>query len=279
MRDDLPRLLAPPILPNGLPNPRIWRRPPTWRGRGRRRPSGEGERGRRSALAGLLPRSRPPSPLSGSRPWSPASTVGGGTYAQSRPRRWPKPRAPASTGGSMPSMASGGGYSGPLVYRNGEGMRPDVAAAFDRMAAAAAARRAHPGRQFRLPLRRRTGGALRRPSRPDVGGAAGPLAAPLRDRARPRAGIRLRLAGRQRHPLRLRPALLVGGLALRLRPAAGALLGGGQRGRRDGAAGDGGDGALAGPPACRPSSRPASGRRCCAPPPTGTSPPPCSPRS
>ena len=34
-------------------------------------------------------------------------------------------------------MASGGGYSGPLVYRTGEGMRPDVAAAFDRMAAAA----------------------------------------------------------------------------------------------------------------------------------------------
>jgi hypothetical protein len=37
----------------------------------------------------------------------------------------------------MPAMASGGGYSGPLVYRNGEGMRPDVAAAFDQMAAAA----------------------------------------------------------------------------------------------------------------------------------------------
>ena len=36
-------------------------------------------------------------------------------------------------------MASGGGYSGPLVYRNGEGMRPDVAAAYDQMAAAAAA--------------------------------------------------------------------------------------------------------------------------------------------
>ena len=36
-------------------------------------------------------------------------------------------------------MASGGGYGGPLVYRNGKGMRPDVAAAFDRMAAAAAA--------------------------------------------------------------------------------------------------------------------------------------------
>ena len=34
-------------------------------------------------------------------------------------------------------MAAGGGYSGPLVYRNGKPMRPDVAAAFDRMAAAA----------------------------------------------------------------------------------------------------------------------------------------------
>jgi Transglycosylase SLT domain/D-alanyl-D-alanine carboxypeptidase len=45
--------------------------------------------------------------------------------------------APAS-GGAPRGMASGGGYSGPLVYRQGEGMRPDVAAAFDRMEAAAA---------------------------------------------------------------------------------------------------------------------------------------------
>ena len=37
----------------------------------------------------------------------------------------------------MPAEASGGGYSGPLAYRNGEGMRPDVARAFDAMAAAA----------------------------------------------------------------------------------------------------------------------------------------------
>ncbi|HEY6551618.1 MAG TPA: D-alanyl-D-alanine carboxypeptidase family protein, partial [Solirubrobacterales bacterium] len=39
----------------------------------------------------------------------------------------------------MPTTASGGGYSGALIYRQGEGMRPDVAAAFDRMAAAASA--------------------------------------------------------------------------------------------------------------------------------------------
>ena len=47
--------------------------------------------------------------------------------------------APGTGAGGTPAMASGGGYSGPLVYRNGEGMRPDVAAAFDRMAASAAA--------------------------------------------------------------------------------------------------------------------------------------------
>ena len=39
-------------------------------------------------------------------------------------------------GGS--AIATGGGYSGPLEIRQGEGMRPDVAVAFDRMAAAAA---------------------------------------------------------------------------------------------------------------------------------------------
>jgi hypothetical protein len=42
-----------------------------------------------------------------------------------------------SAGRSSGAMASGGGYSGPLVYRQGHGMRPDVATAFDRMAAAA----------------------------------------------------------------------------------------------------------------------------------------------
>jgi hypothetical protein len=35
------------------------------------------------------------------------------------------------------AMATGGGYGGPLVMRDGKGMRPDVAAAYDQMAAAA----------------------------------------------------------------------------------------------------------------------------------------------
>jgi transglycosylase-like protein with SLT domain/D-alanyl-D-alanine carboxypeptidase-like protein/putative Flp pilus-assembly TadE/G-like protein len=37
----------------------------------------------------------------------------------------------------LPNAAEGGGYSGPLAYRQGKPMRPDVARAFDRMEAAA----------------------------------------------------------------------------------------------------------------------------------------------
>lgn len=39
--------------------------------------------------------------------------------------------------GPNPANGSGGGYDGPLAYRQGKPMRPDVAMAFDRMAAAA----------------------------------------------------------------------------------------------------------------------------------------------
>jgi hypothetical protein len=46
--------------------------------------------------------------------------------------------APPGPSSEAPTaMATGGGYSGPLVVRQGHGMRPDVAAAFDRMAAVA----------------------------------------------------------------------------------------------------------------------------------------------
>jgi hypothetical protein len=62
---------------------------------------------------------------------------GGGHRA---PPNWAEARisVPISMG-SVPEVASGGGYSGPLAERQGKGMRPDVAAAFDAMAAAAAA--------------------------------------------------------------------------------------------------------------------------------------------
>jgi hypothetical protein len=45
------------------------------------------------------------------------------------------PGAPPAAGG----LASGGGYRGPLAFRQGKPMRPDVALAFDRMERAAAA--------------------------------------------------------------------------------------------------------------------------------------------
>lgn len=47
------------------------------------------------------------------------------------------PAATSAASGGMATQATGGGYSGVLVYRQGKPMRPDVAAAFDRMAAAA----------------------------------------------------------------------------------------------------------------------------------------------
>jgi hypothetical protein len=46
-------------------------------------------------------------------------------------------RATAELAPELAAGASGGGYSGPLAYRQGKPMRPDVAGAFDRMAAAA----------------------------------------------------------------------------------------------------------------------------------------------
>ena len=73
-----------------------------------------------------------------------------------------------------------------------------------------ARRRALAARQLRLSLRRRAGGALGREPGPALGRAAGHLASPLRDRARPRPARRLRLAGGERGPLRLPAALLRG---------------------------------------------------------------------
>ena len=125
---------------------------------------------------------RPPAAPSGSRP---------------APRPWRRRLSPASTGGAR-ATATGGGYSGPLAYRQGKGMRPDVAVAFDRLAAAARRARDLAGDHLGVSLRRRAGAPVRRASRPPVGRAAGPIASPVRDRARPRAVVRVPVAGRER---------------------------------------------------------------------------------
>ena len=97
-----------------------------------------------------------------------------------RPRRRPgRPRR------------SGGGYSGPLAYRQGKPMRPDVALAFDRMAARRARRRRPPDRRRAASARRRAGRAVRAAPRPALGGAARASrstgSAPSSTSARPRA--------------------------------------------------------------------------------------------
>ena len=137
MKTDLPRLLAPPTLPNGMPNPAHMPKPVYLL---------------RARLAAVRIAT-----ANGAAPWSVAVRFPDAiSYAPVRVRvavrarvkggrpslteSWAEARVSVPLGmGSVPSIATGGGYSGPLAERQGEGMRPDVAAAFDRMTAAAAA--------------------------------------------------------------------------------------------------------------------------------------------
>jgi Transglycosylase SLT domain/D-alanyl-D-alanine carboxypeptidase/Putative Flp pilus-assembly TadE/G-like len=141
MRDDLPKLLSPPRLPNGAPNPSHIEKA-TYLDRARdvavtAARQNEVDPGRvriafpdRSSFAPVRAK---------------ATVVGSLDLGSGEPREVEasaeaEAAAPVtSAGGEGPATASGGGYSGPLVYRNGEGMRPDVAAAYDQMTAAAAA--------------------------------------------------------------------------------------------------------------------------------------------
>ncbi len=152
MRDDLPRVTSPPLLPSGSPNPAHLDRG-VYLARAREAALEAGE-------ANGADRSRVKVGFPGAAAAFPPLRVRVDIGAELRPlvERGPpaQPRqrlgrhrdvdvyavaeaAPSpSAGGQAPEIASGGGYSGPLVYRQGEGMRPDVARAFDRMAAAAA---------------------------------------------------------------------------------------------------------------------------------------------
>ena len=97
-----------------------------------------------------------------------------------------------------PAVASGGGYDGPLAYRMGKPMRPDVAIAFDRHGRCRAPRgRPRPVGDERLSLRRRAGASVRSQPQSQVGGAAGHEPPPLRHRARPRPARRVRVAARR----------------------------------------------------------------------------------
>jgi hypothetical protein len=150
LRDDLNRLLAPPLLADGSPNPRHLPRG-AYLARARLAAIEAAERNGVSSerLAVTFPDGRAAAPIRAraqvTAEIDPAELPGGERTAE---RGAPEPIAvvaaavaeaalPGGDWTGMPGEASGGGYSGPLVYRNGEGMRPDAGAAFDRMAAAA----------------------------------------------------------------------------------------------------------------------------------------------
>ncbi len=137
MRDDLPRLLAPPRLPDGQPNPEHIDK------------SLYLDRARAAALDAAGENEVHPArvvlrfPDAGSfAPVRAKATIvarlkesGGHRVEASAVAEAAAPYGAAGWGAA--AMATGGGYGGPLVFRDGEGMRPDAAAAYDQMAAAA----------------------------------------------------------------------------------------------------------------------------------------------
>ena len=143
MRADFPRLFEPPVLPSGAPNPRHL---PTAAYTARARATAV----RGARRNGVALRLRDVSfPGGGFAPTRVAVKVVGTTPVRVEPGRRPprrirvRARAVAELGPDSsatlqgPARGSGGGYDGPLAYRMGKAMRPDVALAFDRMAAAA----------------------------------------------------------------------------------------------------------------------------------------------
>ncbi len=141
MREDFPRLFVPARLPDGSPNPAHLERSEYL---ARAEAAAVEAAERNEAEAGMVgvrfPDGATMAPLR-VRVVLDADVEAAGeegeTSAAAEAEVTP-PTAAIGTG-EQPAMATGGGYSGPLAYRQGEPMRPDVATAFDRMAAAAAA--------------------------------------------------------------------------------------------------------------------------------------------
>jgi hypothetical protein len=138
MRDDLLRLLSPPTLPNGLPNPAHMEKAVyLWRARAAAFSAARSNGVGLGRLRVSFPDAVSFAPVR-ARATVLADLIAGGERRPVAVTAVAEAAAPAAALGSMPAVASGGGYEGPLAYRQGEGMRPDVATAFDRMAAAAA---------------------------------------------------------------------------------------------------------------------------------------------
>jgi hypothetical protein len=141
MREHYGRLFEPAVLPDGLPNPRHLSN------------AAYMTLAREAALRGARRNGVPPRqvsvdfPHAGFAPSRITVAVRGRAeirLGSDRPpdevevaARATAELAPDADAFVMPTHGSGGGYDGPLAYRQGKPMRPDVALAFDRMAAAA----------------------------------------------------------------------------------------------------------------------------------------------
>jgi transglycosylase-like protein with SLT domain/D-alanyl-D-alanine carboxypeptidase-like protein/putative Flp pilus-assembly TadE/G-like protein len=138
MRDDLPRLLSPRVLPSGARNPTHIEKD-TYLARAH---TAAIQVGRANGVAAASLRVSFPDGDSFAPVRAKVVVLAhldvGGARTQTEASAVAEAASGSSAAGGKPPMASGGGYSGPLVYRHGEGMRPDVAVAFDRMAAVAA---------------------------------------------------------------------------------------------------------------------------------------------
>jgi transglycosylase-like protein with SLT domain/D-alanyl-D-alanine carboxypeptidase-like protein/putative Flp pilus-assembly TadE/G-like protein len=139
MRDDLPDLLSPAHLANGAPNPRHMAKAAyLWRAQSAGLAAAQANGVASTRLRLSFPDERSFAPLRVKAVVLAELEIGHGRE-QVEASAVAEAGAPAgAAGGGETAVATGGGYSGPLVYRQGHGMRPDVAAAFDRMSAAAA---------------------------------------------------------------------------------------------------------------------------------------------
>ncbi len=140
MRDDHYRLFLPATLPNGLPNPAHLSDPEYRRRAMDAAFEAVGENDAESADARVSFPGALFAPTRVRVDLSAIASAGGGDSGSEVSVKAIAEAYPAEGPAlGVPAVASGGGYSGPLETRQGEGMRPDVARAFDAMAAAASA--------------------------------------------------------------------------------------------------------------------------------------------
>jgi hypothetical protein len=140
MRDDLPRLLAPPRLADGRPNPRHIDKP-TYLARARMAAltvarANEVDPGR---VQVRFPDRDTFAPVRAKASIVASLRESGGHRVEASAVAEAAAPYVATTAGEGTAMAAGGGYGGLLVFRDGEGIRPDAAAAYDQMVAAARA--------------------------------------------------------------------------------------------------------------------------------------------